>query len=39
VLELARKFAGNRAVENDMTALALLRAVSTRKPMTTSTVA
>jgi serine phosphatase RsbU (regulator of sigma subunit) len=39
VLEVARKFAGNRALENDMTALALLRTASAGKPLSTSTVA
>jgi serine phosphatase RsbU (regulator of sigma subunit) len=33
VLEVARKFAGNRAPENDMTALALLRTAAARKPV------
>jgi hypothetical protein len=36
VLEVARKFAGNRALENDMTALALLRTTSAHKPVATS---
>ncbi len=32
VLEVARKFAGNKAMANDMTALALLRTVAKREP-------
>jgi serine phosphatase RsbU (regulator of sigma subunit) len=36
VLAVARKFAGNRAPENDMTALALLRTASARKPINES---
>ena len=36
VLDVARKFAGNRALENDMTALALLRTAAARKPITQS---
>jgi serine phosphatase RsbU (regulator of sigma subunit) len=39
VLELARKFAGNRVIENDMTALALLRAVPARRSMSTTSIA
>jgi serine phosphatase RsbU (regulator of sigma subunit) len=39
VLDVARKYAGNRAPENDMTALALLRTASARKPLTQSATA
>ena len=39
VLELARKFAGNRVIENDMTALALLRAVPVGRSMSKSSIA